>query len=180
VAKAAKTAGVACRTFVAVDVVGKDGRGEGGTKTANRALKAAVGTKYVCYINDDVSFPQKDWLKQLIQALEKNPRYGIAGPGGRCSTPQNRGKLNMPHGIVELKRLSFFCAVFKRAILDELGLLDEQFIHYGCDTDYCERAGQANWKCIWVQHVYVEHDRSPLIREWKDHDVAKFRRKWRS
>lgn len=86
----------------------------------------------------------------------------------------------MPQGIVELGRLSFFCAVFKRAVLDELGLMDEQFIHYGCDTDYCERANQAHWRCIWVQHVYVEHDRSPLIRAWKDHDVAKFRRKWRS
>ena len=174
-AQAAATCGVPCHVYVEVDK-----KREGYTKTINRALAVATGTPYVCCINDDVSFPQQDWLRRLIEALEEDPRHGIAGPSGNCATRQNRGRLGDARGIYELEYLSFFCTVFKRTVLDELGLLDEDFIHYGSDNDYCERARLAGWKCIWVRDIYVEHDRSPVIPDWKERDVRRFKEKWRS
>ena len=77
VSEAARTAGVPVLTHVSVDE-----QREGGVKTANRALRAteAVKIRFVCYINDDVSFPQQDWLRLLIQALESNARFGLVGP----------------------------------------------------------------------------------------------------
>lgn len=183
IAGAVATAGVPCLTHVEVDTYH-----QGGTKTANRALAATaqVSTPLVCYINDDVSFPQEGWLRRLIEALESNPQYGIAGPGGKCGTnPQRRGRPGLPPGIVEVRQLSFFVALFRREVLDELGLFDEDFYHWGCDSDYNMRARAAGWKCIYVRDVWVEHNtiphtqREPHVRAWKQHDVALYRRKWK-
>jgi GT2 family glycosyltransferase len=180
---ATATAGVPCLTHVEVDV-----HHEGGTRTANRALAATAQalTPFVCYINDDVSFPQSGWLKRLIEALQSDERYGIAGPSGHCGTnPQRRGYPDMPAGIIEVRQLSYFVAVFRREVLDELGPLDEDFYHWGCDSDYNKRARAAGWKRIWVRDVWVEHNsvphtrRSPQVQAWKAHDVALYRRKWR-
>jgi GT2 family glycosyltransferase len=168
------TAGLHVKTFVAVDH-----KREGGVRTANRALAAAIDTPFVCYINDDVSFPNKDWLVQLIDALKLDSRNGIAGPTGGCGTvPQCRGRAGMPYGVRPIIYLSFFCAVFRRELLDKIGLLDERFIHYGCDNDYCLRTIEAGFRPVYAQHVWVEHKKSPRIRKWKDHDVVAFRGKW--
>jgi len=174
VKQAAATAGISTRTFVAVDH-----NHDGGVATANIALAEAQGTPYICYINDDVEFPQPGWLRELIEALEKNPRNGVVGPSGGCGiAPQSRSKQGMPYGIRPVVYLSFFCVVFRRDTFDELGLLDSRFKHYGCDNDYCLQAIQAGWRVVYAQHVWVKHQSSPTIRKWKNHDVLAFREKW--
>jgi len=174
VEQAAATAGVSVKTFVVVDH-----NRDGGVATANIALAKAQGTPYVCYINDDVEFPRQDWLKSLIEALEKNPRNGIVGPSGGCGiAPQSRSKPGMSYGVRPVVYLSFFCTVFRREAFDEIGLLDSRFKHYACDNDYCLQAIQAGWRVIYAQHVWVKHQASPTIRNWKNHDVAAFRGKW--
>lgn len=182
VAEAAETAGVSCLTGVVVDEYG-----EGGTRTANRALALTEETitPYVCYINDDVSFPQEGWLKRLIEALESKERYGVAGPSGYCGTlPQRGSKPGLPPGIKQVRQLSYFVAVFKREVLDELGYFDPQFKHWGCDSDYNIRVKDAGWKCIWVRDVWVEHNSVPHnqrpaeVRAWKRQDVVRYRAKW--
>jgi GT2 family glycosyltransferase len=183
ITSAIATAGVSCLTHVELDV-----NHEGGTKTANRALAVteSVVTPFVCYINDDVTFPQQDWLKRLIEALESDDGYGVAGPSGKCGTnPQKKGRPGMEPGIVEVRQLSYFVAVFRRAVLDALGPLDEKFNHWGCDSDYNMRIRAAGWKCVWVRDVWVEHNTVPHdqreshVQAWKSRDVAYYRRKWK-
>ncbi|MBI5304088.1 MAG: glycosyltransferase family 2 protein [Chloroflexi bacterium] len=43
------------------------------------------------------------------------------------------------------------CMLIRRAVLDQIGLLDERFFAYQEDTDFCFRARQAGW------HVYYFH-----------------------
>lgn len=161
--------------------VSVDAKHEGGVKTANRALKAAVSTPalYIAYINDDIeAFPQ-NWLRRMIEALGSSLHYGAAGPSGKCGTwPQQSGRRGMPAKVTQVDRLSFFVVVFKREVLEQVGLLDERFIHYACDGDYCMRMKLLGWQPVWVQDVWVEHRRSPIVRDWKVHDVAEFRKKW--
>lgn len=172
--QAVATAGLPVKTFVAVDH-----KREGGVRTANKALAAAIDTPFVCYINDDVSFPRINWLAQLIKALRVDPRNGVVGPTGGCGTsPQCRGRMGMPYKVRPVVYLSLFCAVFRRELLDKIGLLDELFIHYGCDNDYCLRTIQVGFRPVYAQHVWVEHRKSPNIRKWKNHDVLAFREKW--
>lgn len=172
---AAKKAGVECVTHVVLDTWN-----EGAVKPANVALKWGFETElpYIVYINDDTSYPQWRWLKRMIEALESNKTFGIAGPSGHCGTaPQNRGKRGMPRGIQIVDRLSFFCAVIKRSVMREVGYFDPAFVHYGCDGDYCIRTQRTGKNCIWVQDVYVKHDRSQTVKHWKARDVATFRKK---
>ena len=177
--RAAATAGVGVHTYAALD----EHQG-GGVKTANRAMRHALEgekTPYICYINDDTDFPQAGWLAALIDALELDPKHGLVGPSGNCASHQSRRKRGAPYKVVEMKpprRLSFFTVVFRRKVLEEVGLLDERFIHYACDNDFCIRAVEAGWKIVWAQHVWIEHRRGRNISRWKQHDVKAFGKKW--
>ena len=176
VAAAKRNAGCPVLTYVAVDELH-----EGGVKTANRALRATEETRtpFVCYTNDDVSFPQSNWLVKLIEALETNEKYGLVGPSGNCPTIQRTGKRGDYYEIKEMNHeLSFFCVVARRELMEQIGYLDERFIHYACDNDYCIRAKKVGWLPVWARHVFVQHDRSPTVADWKEHDLIEYYNKW--
>jgi GT2 family glycosyltransferase len=174
------TAGVGVRSFVSIDPVG-----QGGAKTANAGLRWALGTRlpYVCYINDDVEFAQQDWLKRLIEALEENPRYSTAAPGGHCATaPQCKATPGMARGMQVVKHLSHFCVVHKREALADIGIFDEAFFHYGCDNDWNLRAAQKGWKLVWVKDVWVNHfgcHPGRRMTDWMKHDQALYKKRLR-
>lgn len=117
---------------------------------------------------------------QLIEALNKNPRFGIAAPSGPCRIkPQNTVGPGAPYGVVEVSRpLSWFCAVIRLEVLQDVGLFDPNFIHYGDESDFHQRAKRQGWKSIWVRHVYVHHELGPVDIAWKAHDVKYYRSKW--
>ena len=84
-------------------------------------------------------------------------------------------------GLEAVRQLSFWCVLIKRQLIDEIGLLDERFIHYCSDNDYCNRAHKKGWKCVWVKGVYLEHKHhgSGLCSTWKQHDQRELRKKQR-
>jgi GT2 family glycosyltransferase len=92
----------------------------------------------------------------------------------------------MKPGVQVVSQLPFFCTVIKRRVLDDAvmkehplkPILDGDFIHYGADSDLCERVKRAGYKLIWVKDVWVENQESELKPEWKAHDGALFRKKW--
>lgn len=161
-------------------IVEVDKRKEGGCKTANRGWRYgfSLGAPYICYVNDDVRFLQ-DWLKVLIDALGQDPKYGVAAPGGRCRAgKQAKAKPGMPYGVVPVQTLSFFCVAIRRAVMEQIGFLDERFIHYGCDSDYVLRVLESGWKCVWVRHLWLAHEMGEKVKEWQEKDKAQFERKW--
>lgn len=177
------TAGLACDSFLAIDT-----ENEGGCRTANRVWKQALasGCDYLAYINDDVYCEQEGWLARLVEVLEGKPEYGIAGAGGRCATaPQSRGRPGLEPKVEECRLLSFFCVVIKRAVLNEIGVFDEAYFHFGCDTEYCEVARRAGWTLVWVRDVYVRHEymeighRPTYVQRWKRHDAQLYLSRWR-
>ena len=48
-------------------------------------------------------------------------------------------------------------ALYRRAMLEEIGLFDEDFFLYCEDTDLGLRARWAGWKCIYVPGAVVDH-----------------------
>lgn len=177
--QAQATAGVGCKFIVVHDLTG-----QGAAKTANKGLKQALETKipYICYMNDDVWIKQQGWLKRLIEVMKSDPKLGMAAPGGRCRTkPQKQCRPGMPPNIREAALLAFFCVLCRSKMLEEIGLFDEDFIHYGCDNDLCERARAAGWKLACVEDVWVSHHLSKVIKDWmiKDSAVLKAKRRRR-
>jgi len=153
----------------------------GATKQLNIGFKQAFegGADYICYLNDDSSQYQEGWLVRLIEALEEDPLYMIACPGGPCrSGVQKHCTPDMPKEIVEASRLAWFCVVIKRKLFEEIGFLDEQFKHYAQDGDFSFRAAQKGYKTICVKDVYVHHAVSKPIFPWWRDDSKKLRAKW--
>ena len=160
-----------CKVAVRV-VVSVDEHREGFTKTANKGMRAATPDEDVCLLNDDILQFQYGWLEILRRALYSNPRYGIAGPSGRSSSAPASGGAPGQIGTREVGQLSFWCVLFKREMLNELGLLGEAFIHYCSDTWYCNVMRQKGWKCVWAKAAYLKHRHhgSGIPGKWKQHD----------
>jgi GT2 family glycosyltransferase len=49
------------------------------------------------------------------------------------------------------------CMLFRRAVIDQIGYLDERFFAYQEDVDYCFRAWQAGWKVYYVPTAQITH-----------------------
>ena len=163
---------------VLLDIV-IDTKREGFTRTANRGLRT-LSTPYVCLLNDDAIPVTQNWLVLLREAIDSNPEYGFAGPSGRCrGEVQSSGWEGMPFGHRQVLLLSFFCTLIKKSVIDEVGLLDEDFAHYGSDNFYQLGAHKKGWRSVLAQHVYVEHEVGETIWDWKTRDKETLRRKIR-
>lgn len=49
------------------------------------------------------------------------------------------------------------CMLVRKAVLDQVGLFDEQFFMYNEETDLCRRIRQAGWKIYWAPQAQVTH-----------------------
>ena len=105
----------------------------GYTKATNNGIKVAKG-EFVVLLNNDTKMLQQEknsWLKMLVEPFELNDRMAVTGPLLLDSTGTRPGQ----------KFVVFFCAMIKKSLFNELGLLDEIFSPgAGEDTDFCLKA----------------------------------------
>ncbi len=126
-------------------------------------------------INDDaVAHP--DWLKELVAAADAYPEAGmfasrvlLTGDGRLDSagmlvsgdgTSKQRGHLSSPDRFgrpEEVLLPSGSAALYRRAMLDEIGMFDEDFFLYCEDTDLGLRGRWAGWKCMYVPSAEADH-----------------------
>ncbi|MCU1338058.1 MAG: glycosyl transferase, family 2 [Bryobacterales bacterium] len=130
---------------------------------------------YLATLNDDaVADPR--WLETLVADAEAHPRAGmfasevrLAGTGRLDSagmliasdgSSKQRGHEALPALLANAKEAllpSGSAALYRRAMLDEIGLFDESFFLYCEDTDLGLRARWAGWECRYVPGAVVEH-----------------------
>lgn len=168
--KLAKLSAGCAAELVRVRVV-HDSRGLGFTKAVNHGLSIVRDDEDICFLNDDINAFQFGWLRLLSEALYSRADYGIVGPSGRSASAPKRGVLG-DRGLVEVPHLPFWCVLVKKQVFEQLGLLDERFIHYSSDTWYCARAIAAHWKCVWLKSVFLwhQHQGSGYKKKWRAHD----------
>ena len=162
---AALTAG--CETEA---IIVHDKKRDGFSHTVNRGWKQAQGDAMI--LNDDIEWFQYGWLHTLRRSLYSDPSFGIVGPSGKSSTkPMCYGWAGQS-GLQEVDHLPFWCVLVKRALVEQIGYLDEAFIHYGSDNYYCKLAQRHGYKSVWVRDVFLKHTHhgSGLIFKWKEHD----------
>jgi GT2 family glycosyltransferase len=151
-------------------------RNEGFSGGNNRGINAASG-KYIVLLNNDArADPQ--WLGELVKAAEENPRAGMLAckiylqEGSkiidnvghliyRDGLNRGRGRLEADRGQYEKIEEVFFpsgcAALYRREMLEEVGLFDEDFFAYGDDTDLGLKGRLAGWKCLYVPKAVVHH-----------------------
>ena len=173
---AQKSAGTSVPVRVIVSV---DRKKEGFTKTVNKGIRAANNSDDICILNDDVTGFQFGWLEILRRVLYANARYGLSCPSGAsAASPMNKGRPGQ-QGMQVVNQASFWCVLLKRQMIRQLGLLDEDMIHYCSDNHYCWVMRRKKWKCVWAKAVFLKHRQhgSGIQSAWKSHDRKVFFRK---
>ena len=136
---------------------------------------AASHAPYLATLNDDaVAGP--GWLDALAGALERRPDVGmcasqvrlfgesvldsagmlVAGDGSSKQRGHGRPPADFPVAEETLFP-SGSAALYRRAMLDDMGGFDASFFLYCEDTDLGLRARWAGWKCLYVPDAVVEH-----------------------
>lgn len=154
----------------------------GYTGAANAGL-AASAAPWVVLLNSDTQVTQ-GWLERMWAHGRRDPRVGIIGPVSNCAAWQSAPRLNgggewrsaqVPSGFsveemgalcatledagVPIPFINGFCYMIRRAVLDQVGLLDDvNFpIGYGEEHDYSIRAAAAGWTSLVAGDAYVYH-----------------------
>jgi len=53
--------------------------------------------------------------------------------------------------------VTFACVFLRKAMVEEIGLLDERFFNYASDAEYCCRAWKYNWEVWYTANATVYH-----------------------
>jgi len=148
-------------------------------KAINQGLEKA-NAPYIVLLNNDVEVPE-NWLTSLIEVLEKDEQLGAVGPAS--SSPFQEQFYNGHWGG---EYLSFFCVVFKKECIDEVGQLDENFgLGQGEDQDYAIRMKKKGWLFTVNRNVIVKHhwrttvNLIPKIAELQKKNLNYLLEKWR-
>jgi GT2 family glycosyltransferase len=155
-------------------IVNRENRGFTGGN--NDGMAQAAGD-YVALINNDAT-ADPGWVAALVREAELDPRVGMCASKivvyddrtvidsaglllSRDGLGRGRGRLErdgdrydhpedalMPSGCA---------ALYRRAMLDEIGTFDESFFMYCEDVDLGLRGLVAGWRCRYVPDAVVRH-----------------------
>ncbi len=169
--------------FPAVKILRSDAN-LGFARGNNEAIRA-TDSPYVALLNNDAD-PAPNWLRDLMAAIEPDPSIGMcaskmvrvddpsimdacgievdrAGIGwNRYSGQQDRVEETEPY---EVFGPCAGAALYRRAMLDQVGLLDEDYFIYYEDIDLAWRAQRAGWRCLYIPSARVVHRHSSTVRE---------------
>jgi GT2 family glycosyltransferase len=140
----------------------------------NQAYRAS-NAPYLATLNDDAEAHPR-WLESLVCAAEARSDAGmfasqvlLAGSAkldsaGMLLAPdgssKQRGHGEAPERFAQCTKAllpSGSAALYRRRMLEEIGLFDESFFLYCEDTDLGLRARWAGWDCVYVPGAIVEH-----------------------
>lgn len=150
---------------------------------ANNQAIAASNSPFVALLNNDAE-AAAGWLAALRSVFEGRPDVGMAASKilvyedptridkvGHLIYPdgQNRGRgsgqrdTGQFDAVEEVLWPDGCAAMYRRAMLDEIGGFDEDFFAYADDAELGLRARIAGWKCLYTPHAVVRHHRGSSL-----------------
>ena len=130
--------------------------------------------EFVAALNDD-AIVHPEWAGALLQAADAMPKAGMWASCVRLSdtemdsagmllfadgSSKQRGHGRPPREFTQATEAllpSGSAALYRRAMLDQIGGFDESFFLYCEDTDIGLRAQWAGWQCGYVPEAVVDH-----------------------
>jgi len=165
----------------------------------NVALRLCKG-KYVITLNPDTDVDPA-WIRTMVEVAERDPAVGMISP--KMYIMDAGKKLNSAGGDMLLRSgdnlaRAFYleddgrfdqieetfgpsagAGLYRRAMLDDIGLFDRGLFTYYEDVDLNIRAQLRGWKCLYVPQACVQHYQSGTL---DDHNPFKMfllqRNKW--
>jgi GT2 family glycosyltransferase len=151
-------------------------RNRGFTGACNAGIRVSQG-EFVALLNSDTE-ADENWLAEVVAAFERHPEAGLVASKMRLfdrretlhtagdfyrldGVPGNRGVWQRDEGQFDREEYVFSAcggsAAYRRTMLDEIGLLDEDFFFSCEDVDLAWRAQLAGWKCVFAPRAIVYH-----------------------
>ena len=142
----------------------------------NAGIRAAQG-EFIVLLNNDTAVDPR-WLEEIMAAFERHPEAGLvaskmklfdrrdtfhtAGDFYRLDgIPGNRGVWEIDQGQYDREEVVFSAcggsAAYRKSMLDQIGLLDEDFFYSCEDVDLAWRAQLAGWQCVYAPRAVVYH-----------------------
>lgn len=189
------------------------GENRGFTGACNAGWAAATGDIIILLNNDTEVDP--NWLAEILSGFERHPQAGIiackmllfdkrdhfhtAGDLMRINgTPGNRGVWQQDVGQFDKEAFVFSAcggaAAYRRALLTQIGFLDDDFFFSCEDVDMGWRAQLAGWQTLYVPTAIVYHKlkatggsvtgsyydgRNFFYLLWKNYPASLLRHHWR-
>jgi glycosyltransferase involved in cell wall biosynthesis len=173
----------------------------------NQAIARVPADHDVVLLNNDTEIPpdQPDWLERLQRTAYCAPDIGIVG----CRLRRQSGMLQHAGAYMPLatfwgqqigsdevdinqypftrdaESVVFACVYIRRAVLDAIGGLSEDYFAYFEDTDYCNAARVAGFRTVCCGEVTIIHHENVSTRENKvshaemfKESQATYKKKW--
>jgi GT2 family glycosyltransferase len=152
------------------------GRNLGLAAGTNLGVRESAG-EFIATLNNDTEV-DPCWLAELVHGLERHPAAGSAASKmllfdrrdtfhaagdfyGLDGVPGNRGVWQRDSGQFDSEQEVFGAcagaALYRRSMLEEIGLFDESLFMYCEDVDLGFRAQLAGYRCVYVPTAVVYH-----------------------
>ncbi len=166
------------RQFPDVKIIGlSENLGYAGNNNIGVEAAMKMGADWVFVLNEDVVL-DKECLTKLTEVGEGDSEIGILGPmvyhfnepgviqsaGGMLGrywqsihlgqNEADHGKFREPHRV---EWISGCAILLRRAVIEQVGMLDKNFFIYWEETEWCIRAGRAGWKIFHVPQAKLWH-----------------------
>lgn len=150
----------------------------------NIAIWASQG-QYIATLNNDAD-PARDWLSELVDAMGPHPQVGMCASKMVCADDAglidsagidvDRAGIGwnryggQPELQTETSPYEVFgpcagAALYRREMLNQVGLFDEDYFAYYEDIDLAWRAQRSGWLCVYVPSARVLHRHSSTLKE---------------
>ena len=150
-------------------------------------------------INGFAQYPDAGMIASRMMLFDKRDHFHTTGDFYRVDgQPGNRGVWQQDRGQYDQADYVFSAcggaAAYRCAMLDEIGMLDEDFFFSGEDVDLGWRAQLAGYRCVYIPDAIVYHKvsatgggvtssyydgRNMLYILMKDYPAALWRKYWR-
>ena len=148
----------------------------GFTGACNAGMQAANG-ELIALLNNDTEV-DSNWAGAVVNAFDRHPEIGSVASkmllfdkrnhihtvgdffttNGRAG---NRGVWQRDEGQFDREEYVFSAcggsSVYRKTMLDQIGLLDDDFFFSGEDVDLGWRAQLAGWRCLYTPEAIVYH-----------------------
>lgn len=153
----------------------------GFARANNQGIQLAQG-EFVLLLNPDTIVLDNS-LMTLLQVMRSNPQIGIVGPrlvnqdgsiqpsvmkfpslsttmmGFMRRRLRGGSKILPPEGadVCYVACVSGACLMVRRVAFGDVGLLDESYLMYGEDLDFCYRVSRAGWNVAYTPVASIVH-----------------------
>lgn len=154
-----------------------DNRGYAGNNNVGIELARQRGADWVFVLNEDTIVDRR-CIEALVQHGEQHPELGVLGPlvlhhdepaviqsaggwfdeaweaGHLGANADDQGQYREPYVVSWVTGCSIFV---RRAVIEQIGGIDERFFYYWEETEWCVRAGRAGWQIAVVPRARLWH-----------------------